>query len=35
MAHAVASEAIAGLIAFLVGDAAAQVSGAIAPAYGG
>ena len=34
MAHAVAPEAIAGLIAFLVSDAVAPVSGAILPAYG-
>jgi NAD(P)-dependent dehydrogenase (short-subunit alcohol dehydrogenase family) len=34
MAHAVAPAAIAGLIAFLVSDAAAPVSGAILPAYG-
>ena len=34
MTHAVAPEAIAGVIAFLVGDAAAPVSGAIPPAYG-
>jgi NAD(P)-dependent dehydrogenase (short-subunit alcohol dehydrogenase family) len=34
MTHATAPEAIAGVIAFLVSDAAAPVSGAILPAYG-
>jgi len=34
MAHTVAPEAIADVVAFLVSDAAAPVSGAILPAYG-
>ncbi|HTJ31763.1 MAG TPA: SDR family NAD(P)-dependent oxidoreductase [Dactylosporangium sp.] len=35
MAHSVTPEALATVIAFLAGDAAAPVSGAILPAYGG
>jgi hypothetical protein len=34
MAHAVRPEAIADIIAFLVSDIAAPISGALLPAYG-
>jgi NAD(P)-dependent dehydrogenase (short-subunit alcohol dehydrogenase family) len=35
MAQAISPQAVAGIIAFLVGEAASAISGAILPAYGG